>query len=92
MVRVDHIKAYTAAAEMEGPSQAATLPKRAKPFEVLKVLDERRTPDGLEYELLWAPCFENDWANDEATWQKEEDCTCAERIQEYHIAKTAWVQ
>ena len=56
---------------------------RSRLYEVAKVLSHRQAPAGVEYQVLWEPCVDNDWDDEETTWEPEAGLKCPDKIAEY---------
>ena len=82
---VQRLKAYRG---KEGPSLGVTAADvaiaKSKLFAVARILAHREAPAGKEYQVLWEPCVENDWDDEEITWEAEGALKCPDRVQEYH--------
>ena len=57
---------------------------KSRLYAVARVLAHREAPSGKEYQVLWEPCLENDWDDEEVTWESEASLKCPDRVQEYH--------
>ena len=71
---------------------AAALPQAKKPtarakseknYEVAKILATRKTSRGREYQVNWAPCHDNQFRNDETTWELASNLQCDEKIKDF---------
>ena len=66
------------------PAQKSTRDKTEKNYEVAKILDTRKTAQGREYQVNWAPCHDNGFRDDEITWEKAENLNCDKMIKQFH--------
>ena len=84
VVHVNRIKRYRPLdmGSAERTDRNVPVPK-SKLYEVQKVLSHRQAPAGVEYQVLWTPCVDNDWDEEEITWEPEAALKCPERIGEY---------
>ena len=61
---------------------------KSRLYEVARVLSHRQAPAGVEYQVLWEPCVDNDWDEEETTWEPEAGLKCPEKIAGYYKRAT----